>query len=349
MFEGIFKRMKKIRNLCLIVIGLLLQMSWVSVAQADLVVMQNGDRISGEIQRIWDKEVIIEPELDDDVNVTIDFENVAYIESEREFEVELADGREVIAKLIGPADDDQQLIEIDGVTQSIALADLYEVDEIDDYFDWESHIDFNAAINKGNTDSVNTKFFADTNLKLGDHRHIADLTLTKEEQNHETTKDQDLFRYNYNWLFDDPWFLGALLSAERDPIKDLDLRLILAALIGRDFLNTPDTILSGQLGMGYLTEEDTLGATDQSAVAIWQLRYRQDVFNDDLELFHDHSINVYVSGRNNTVIKTSTGARYEITDLLYANVSLDYDYESEPAVTAENDDFSLVVGLGVEF
>jgi hypothetical protein len=49
------------------------------------------------------------------------------------------------------------------------------------------------------------------------------------------------------------------------------------------------------------------------------------------------------------VIKTSTGARYEITDLLYANVSLDYDYESEPAGTAENGDLSLVVGLGVEF
>jgi len=341
--------MKIKESIGIVLIGLLMLVAIATEARADQLTMKNGDRISGEIQRIWDKEVVIEPELDDDVNVTIDFENVAYIESEREFEVELADGREVIAKLVGPADDDQQLIEIDGVTQPIALADLYEVDEIDDYFDWESHIDFNASINKGNTDSVNTKLYADTNLKLGDHRHIADLTLTREEQNHVTTRDQDLFRYNYNWLFDDPWFLGALLSAERDPIKDLDLRLILAALIGRDFINTPDTILSGQLGMGFLTEEDTLGETEQNGVAIWQLRYRQDLFTDDLELFHDHSINLYISGRNNTVLKTSTGARYEITDLLYANVSLDYDYESEPAGTAENDDLRLVVGLGVEF
>ena len=238
---------------------------------------------------------------------------------------------------------------IDGVTETILLTDLYELDEIEDYFDWESHIDFNAAINKGNTDSVNTKLYADTNLKLGDHRHIADLTFVREEQDHVTTRDQDLFRYNYNWLFSEPWFFGALLSAERDPIKDLDMRLILAALIGRDFLNTPDTILSGQLGLGYLTEEDTLGETQQSSVGIWTLRYRQDLFTDDLELFHDHSINIYLTGRNNTVIKTSTGARYEITDLLYANISIDYDYESDPAGTAENDDLSLVLGLGVEF
>jgi putative salt-induced outer membrane protein YdiY len=341
--------MKRPNIFSLLSIGLLIQLSLVTFSRADQVTMKNGDRITGEIQRIWDMELIIEPEYDDDVNVTIDLENIAHIESEREFEVELTDGRETIAMLVGPSDDGQQLILIDGVTEPVALADIYDLDEIDDYFDWESHIDFNAAINKGNTDSVNTKFYADTNLKLGDHRHIADLTLTKEEQDHVTTKDQDLFHYNYNWLFDDPWFFGALLTAERDPIKDLDLRLILAALIGRDFLNTPDTILSGQLGVGYLTEEDTMGMTQQSAVAIWTLRYRQDLFNDDLEIFHDDSINVYLSGRRNTVIQTSTGVRYEITDLLYANVSLDYDYESDPAGAAENDDLSLVVGMGVEF
>jgi hypothetical protein len=38
-----------------------------------------------------------------------------------------------------------------------------------------------------------------------------------------------------------------------------------------------------------------------------------------------------LSGRSNTIVKTSTGARSEITDLLYANLSLDYDIEAEPA------------------
>lgn len=341
--------MKRMQTFSMFLIGSLIQFGLSAEARADLVMMNNGDRITGEIQHIWDNDVIIEPELDDDVNVSINLENVAHIESERDFEIELANGEEVIARFSGLNAGGQQVIEIDGVPKAIALTDLYEVDEIDDYFDWESHIDFNATINKGNTDSVNSKLYADTNLKLGDHRHIADLTFNREEQDHVTTKEQDLFRYNYNWLFDEPWFLGGLLSAERDPIKDLDLRLILAALIGRDFLNTPNTILSGQLGLGYLTEEDTFGENDQSAVAIWTLRFRQDLFSDDLELFHDHSINSYLTGRSNTVIKTSTGTRYEITDLLYANISLDYDYESHPAGTAENDDLSLIVGLGVEF
>lgn len=338
-------------NTCFFLLtGFLCQLSLLTEARADMVTMTNGDRISGEIQHVWDKQVIIEPELDDDVNVSIDFENIAFIESEREFEIELADGQEAIAKFPGQDADGRQLIEIDGVVKAIALSDLYEVDEIEDYFDWESHIDFNATIQKGNTDSVNTKLYADTNLKLGDHRHIADLTFIREEQDHVTTAEQDLFRYNYNWLFNDPWFFGASLSVERDPIKELDHRYILGVTLGRDFINTPRTTLSGQLGAGYLTEENSLGETQQSMVGIWILRYRQDLFNEDLELYHDHSINSYLTGRTNTVIKTSTGFRYEITDLLYANLSLDYDFETEPAVdAAEKEDLRLVVGLGVEF
>jgi putative salt-induced outer membrane protein YdiY len=325
---------------------------------ADLIVMKNGDRITGEIQEIWDKDVVIEPEYDDDVHVSISLDNVAYIESEREFEITMADGREVLAKLIGKGVGDKQKIEINGQVTSITFDQLEELDEIEAYYDWDSRIDFNFAMNKGNTDSLNTKFYADTNLKLGDHRHIADLTLTREEQNRVTTRESDLLRYSYNWLFSDPWFLGGSASAERDPIRDLDYRFIAGATLGRDIWNKPRRAMSLEAGFGYLTEESTPtddnGAalpkeSNQSVAAIWQYRFRYDLFGDDLEIYHNNTIQLYLTGRTNTVIKTVTGLRYEITDLLYLNTSLDFDWESDPAGVAEPEDLSFVVGLGLEF
>jgi hypothetical protein len=332
-------------------LALALAITWiVPSVLADVVVLKNGDRITGEIQEIWDKDVVIEPKYDDDVKVSISLDLVAYLESEREFDAVLGDGREVVVELLGDGGDGQELIRIDGVATSIALGELVELDEIEDYYDWESHFDFNTAINKGNTDSVNAKFYADTSLKLGDHRHIADLTINREEQDHISTKEQDLARYNYNWLFNDPWFFGGSLSFERDPIKDLEYRFITGATIGRDIWAQPRRLLNFQTGLGYLTErEESTGETQESVVGIWAVRWRHDFFSEDLEAYHDHSINIYLTGRTNTVIKTTTGIRYEITDLLYANVSLDYDYETQPAGTAENEDLSLVVGLGVEF
>ncbi len=99
---------------------------------------------------------------------------------------------------------------------------------------------------------------------------------------------------------------------------------------------------------GAQTEEIGL-LTTESAVVTWSLRYQQDFFGDDLELYHNNSITHNVSGRTNTSYKTTTGLRYEITDLLYANLSVDFDYETDPVESAVSEDIALLVGVGVEF
>ncbi len=103
-----------------------------------------------------------------------------------------------------------------------------------------------------------------------------------------------------------------------------------------------------QLGAGFTDEEIGL-ESETSTVAAWLLRFRHEFFHDDFEVFHNHSIVETIEGRDNTVIKTSTGMRYEITDLLYLNVSFDWDHESRPAGTAENTDKTFVIGAGLEF
>jgi len=141
---------------------------------------------------------------------------------------------------------------------------------------------------------------------------------------------------------------SALTTFERDQIIQLESRVTASAGIGLDIWNTADRTLNIQLGAGFRNEEIG-GASETSTVATWVLRYRQDFFSEDLTLFHNHSITPTISGRTNTSYKTSTGLRYEITDLLYANLSLDYDYETVPAESAKNEDIVVLFGLGLEF
>ena len=315
-------------------------------ASGDVLILKNGDRITGDIKRIWDNEISIEPEYSDEFEV--DVSAVDYIESDREFEIELDDGTKMVVQLAGSDSDGNQVVKTAGKSVSIPLVQFFELDEPEDDFDWESNVEFSAALNSGNTDSVNTKLRADTTVKLSNHRHIGEITFIREEQDSATTKEQDLFRYNYNWLFRDPWFFSAQLSYERDPIIELHSRVILSAGIGRDVWETPRRTLSVQLGAGAQTEEIGLVSTE-SGVLTWSLRYRQDFFSEDLELYHNDTITTNISGRTNTSYKTTTGLRYEITDLLFANLSVDFDYETDPVDVAENEDIALLVGLGAEF
>ena len=321
-----------------------------NTAYADVLVLKNGDRITGEIKQIWDGEISIEPEYSDEFDVDLDV--VDYIESDRDFDVELWDGREATVKLPGANSENEQLISLGDETIPIALEDILELDEPTKDFDWESHIDFSANINSGNTNTFSGQLRGDSTIETPDHRHRVDLSKFRETTGEgaleETTKDQTLLSYNYNWLFKDPLFLAANVSYERDPIIDLNSRLIASAGLGRDIFNTPRRFLSIQLGVGG-QQEDAGDLSESSTVATWGLRYEQDVFSGDLEIFHNHSITNNIEGRTNTSYKTSTGLRYEITDLLYANVTLNYNYETDPVDAAVNEDVTFLIGLGAEF
>lgn len=317
-----------------------------ATALADRLVMKNGDVISGDIKQIWDREIAIEPSYADEFFVDVDA--VAYIEAERNFEIEFRSGRNMVAQLLGADEEGNQVLAVGDQILSVPLEELMELEEPDEYFEWESHVDVSVGINKGNTDSQNGRFRTDGRVKIGDHRHTAELIMNRQEEEQETIKEQDIFRYTYNWLFDDPWFFGLSADLERDPVRELDHRAIFAAGLGRDIWDDANRTLRASLGLGYQNEQISQEESD-SATVIWNLEFAHDLLGGAMETFHNQTIFTNVSGRSNTVAKTSTGASYEITDLLYASISLDYDYESNPADLAENEDLTLLFGLGLEF
>jgi len=327
---------------CLVLASILLP----ALAAADKLVMKNGDVITGSISKITDGEVYIEPSYADEFAVSLG--EVASIENDKILEIVLKDGSELEGQFAGTDAEGSQVMVVEGSSRSVGLGDLEEAEEPADWYDRVSHVDVNITINDGNTDSQNTLLFADTRLKLGDHRHLADLTVRRDETDNVTTKKQDLFRYEYNWMFNEPWYTGVTASYERDPIRELDHRYSIAAIVGRDLIDNAHSFMTFSVGAGY-SEEKIAGVAESGAVAIWRLIYEHDFLGGDLSFFHNDTITYQLYDVNNTILKTNTGFRYDIIDDVYASVSLRYDYETDPALGAENDDTTLVIGVGAEF
>jgi len=315
-------------------------------AVADVLVLKNGDRITGDVKRIWDAEVTIEPEYSDEFQVDLDA--ISHIESTREFEVEFYDGRSIDAQLGGENAAGEQIFTSESGAVAAPLADMLELNEPEAAFEWDSIVEVAASVNRGNTDTTTAKVRAYSTVKINDHRHIGDIEYFREKMGDDLNKKRDLFKYSYNYLFTDDWFFTADASVERDPIIKLFNRTIFSAGVGLDIWDTPSRTLSLKLGAGFQSEDIDAVETDGS-VANWGLNYRQDFFSDDVEVFHRQSIVANLSGRKNTSYKTTTGFGYEITDLFSATVSLDYNYEKNPAEGAENADIAFLLGLAAEF
>lgn len=314
----------------------------------DQLTMKNGDVISGKISVFTESAVTIQPGYASDP-VEIDLGAVDKVDIEDGyFKVELADGTQLEGRVAMDSQGQQVLVLEDGTERPIALSDIASASTPQAEFGWGLNADFNATINEGNTDSRNTLLFFDGNMRHGGHhRHRADLTFRREELDGVDTKEQDLFNYAYNWLFSDPWYTGASFSYERDPIRELDYRYTLGALIGRDVFNDATKLLSFSIGAGY-SEEEIGGVKEDGLVGLWDLRYEHR-FTRGVKFFHNHHITQQFYGLDNLIFKSNTGVRLDLVQDLYATASLRYDYETEPAPGRSKDDSTLAVGLGYAF
>ncbi len=311
----------------------------------DRIVMKNGDVITGNISLINDEDVIIEPSYADAFSV--DLSAVASVDIDEDFEVELDDDTKLDGRLTLDESGQQVLIAADGAVLPISLSQVAEATEPEDYFDWNLKVDLNASYNSGNTDSENTLMFIDGGVKWGEHRHRGDLTFRNESVNGSTTQEQTLFNYGYNWLFSDPWFMGGSFSYERDPVRDLTYRYTSGLLIGRDIFDDADKYFGISIGPGY-SEEKLGGNSEGGAVGLWNLRYEHSLLHW-VDFFHTQAFTWQFYGNDNAIYKTNTGLNFDLINDLYFNVSLRYDYETEPAAGRSKDDSTLAFGVGYTF
>lgn len=330
----------------LIVLASLL-FSGASLAADDFVIMKNGDRITGEVKKIWNEEVFIEPEYGD--TYAIELEYVAYVHTEEAFEVEFVRGRrtETVLGRLGLGDDGEPVVIGDNGGMTYPLREVDNMLEVEDFFDWEVRSDISVNVASGNTDTKSGRFYAMGRIKLGEHNHRLELTRDGSSTDGDLTKDQTDVHYEDLWTFRDDWFMRGSLSWTRDPIRDLDSRSQFYLGPGYHFWDDSKRTLNISLGPNLLVE-DIGGQKDESVSIQTVFRYEQHFLNDDLVLFQQTDLQRVVSGRENKILNTSTGLRWELPRDIYMNLQVDFDYESNPADGRQKEDVTYLVGIGIE-
>jgi putative salt-induced outer membrane protein YdiY len=312
----------------------------------DMVVMKNGDRITGDVKQVWNGEVFIEPEYGDEYAIDLDY--VAYVQTEEPFEVEVRIGRRiemVIGRLGQSETGEASVLGEDGsVLYPLSMVD--NVEEIEDYFDWEVRTDASVNVSEGNTEASSSYLTFYAQLKVGDHRH--EFTVSRDEQrtNNELTKDQTQAIYQDTWTFTPKWFVRGTVSWTRDPIRDLDMRSRLFVGPGYHIFEDSKRRMNVSIGPEYVSEK--IGdESEQSAAIKATYDYEQKFLQDDLVVFANFDYTRIYDGRQNKLLETRLGIRYDVTDDIYLTMQGTYDYESNPASDQKNEDITYLMGVGV--
>ncbi len=315
----------------------------------DIVIMQNGDYITGEIKRL---EVgILTFKTDDMETISIKWDKVKSIQTKNIYEIELQDGRVYYGSIL-PGDIDATLM-IKGVTTEIRLfmPFVVKITRIRETF-WEildGYVKLGASFTKAsNVGQLSFGFHANYRTKI----FLAELTansVVTTTNNEQTSRKQDI-TFSYRRFLENKWFWAGLLSAEENTQLGIQLRTTVGGGVGNIFAQTNLNWLYGLAGLT-VNREWFIDSTQA-------VNNIEGLINGQYRLFiYDHpkvsltaSLNVFPSITNFGRIRSdfNVDLDWEIIIDFYWVLSFYFNYDSKPTSTASKTDYRFETSFKYE-
>jgi len=324
-------------------------------ATADIINMNNGDRITGTVGNITSGQVTVTTAYAGDIVVAM--ANVTNIQTDGTYDLTLASGDKVSGQLV------ENGLLVNGAVRPVQIEDvsLLAPPPSDDPV-WTSRVDVFATFSNGNTDTQTLSILGSSQYNHGiggRNEHRVTAFWGDAEAEGQTTQEVFEFDYNYRRYLRDNWFVGANFEYFRDGLKEVNSRITVGATVGKLFWDNALGRLSAELGVSYVYED--LGAVgvaipgvddgsgSQSNPALrWALNYNRFI-TPTTEFYHNQEILAILGGGRGQIFNSQTGFRFNFSDSLSASVRADLRHETDVPQGAHNSDITYAFGVGYSF
>lgn len=311
----------------------------IGAAHADVVMLTNGDRISGTVDNITSGNVTFTTAYGP---LTIAMADVANLQTDGTYDVTLASGNQVSGQLV-----DNGLL-VNGNVTPTTLADISLLaPPPSDAPVWTSRIDALFSRSNGNANTQAFSLIGDSLYTHGRNEHHLTAYWGDEEAEGVTTKEQIEIDYGYRRYLRNNWFVGANLEYFKDTLKLVDPRWTVGASIGKLFWDNALGRFSIEAGVSQVFE-DLDGDSESNPAARWALNYNR-FLNAKTEFYHNHEILAILGGGRGQIYNSQTGLRYSLSDALSVSLRADVRHETDPPEGAHNSDITYGIGVGYVF
>jgi putative salt-induced outer membrane protein YdiY len=343
------------RLLMMILIGVLCVLTAIAKNVDDVVVLKNGDRLTGEIKGLQRGELRFKSDYMAEA-VRLDWSRVESIESKSTFMIWLVDGKLVtdVMRLLPTNSNEVANFVIGSSRQVIKVQqlDVIRIAPADSRF-WkrlEGSIDLGFSFTSGN-DQYQTQFAATTTYRTGDHSFTAAVDSASSGQTEGSSQTRNQFTFDYRKQLNERWYVGGLFGLLRSDQQSLNLRTSVGGLVGRNLKQTEHTRLSvyggivgtrenysADIGQPRTTNADALAGVD-----FMTFRFSKAEITSRFSLFPSLS----TPGR--TRVQTTSDLRIKIVKDLWWGFHLYENYDSKPPVRADKNDLGVSTSLGWKF
>ncbi len=320
-----------------------------TTANADTVVLNNGDTLNGKIGRVTASEIQFQSPAFG--SITIPTANVSKYTFDKPVPVQPKGAPVVTEQVTGTAT---------GLTvgnQTYTYGQIKAVNPPAQ--EWKGAILGNFSLARGNTNKFVIGAEAATSLRRNDAVYDDRTTLSGAYNFGESgggSSGDDKVTDTDNWnifakhdrFWTDQLYGYVVGKLEHDRIADLYYRVSPGVGVGYQWIETPTTKLSGEAGVTYIHEEfDPSGTNDEIALRL-AYNYTHQI-NDRVSFFHTLEFLPAFSDPSDYILNTDVGLRAKLTDNFFSQFKLLYKRDSTPAEGAGKNDLLYTIGVGWEF
>jgi hypothetical protein len=330
------------------VASLLLIASSSSAAKTDVVVLDNGKEIIGEVKKFTQGKLKFDTKQAD--NIYIDWEYVHFLTASEVFEVFDTAGA-VYYGSFGTTDTARELVVI-GEEESVVLDmdTVVQFEPIEKTF-WQ-RVDGNIDLGLSYTSADSSlQYSLDAGAKYRQRKYNASVGLTSIQTRRDGVDDilRDNLTFNYTRYHKRRYFGRGTLEFSRNTELGIDFRTELGYALGRYAIVTNRQRLSGGFGFS-VTYENRTGA-EPSTTSGWGflgVRYHFFLYHyPETDIVADLSVQPSITDWSRTRASLDVSLRREFMDDFSISLSVYDNYDSEPPEGANAEhDLAVVLAFG---
>lgn len=318
--------------------------------KTDVILMENGDRLTGEIKSYGEGRLALDTST---VSLArVKWNQIVSITSDKLFDLQTVAGVRYFGTL-QPSDPPGKLV-IDTAAGKITL-DFFEVFLLSPLYQsfwkrWDGSLDLGFNYTES---SQLTQFNlnGDSIYRRPKFSLESDLSMTYSRQNGVTGASRGTFSLNYFRFLSDRWFLLTGVGLDRNIQLGLSLRALWGLGGGRNLIQTNQTILAAYAGVTVNHEQPVEGDGKYNSEAVIGGKYSYFMY-DFPKLTLGASLGIYPSltegGR--VRLEANASARREIVSDFYISLSIFDSFDSkDPSTGRSKNDWGPTLTIGWQF
>jgi len=151
----------------------------------------------------------------------------------------------------------------------------------------------------------------------------------------------------YNRLFNERLYGFGRVDALHDAIADVEYRVTISVGVGYYFVKTTNTVLSGEVGPGYVFEK--LGSSDHDYATLRVGERFTQKLSSHARLWQSAEFLPQIDDFDNYLVNAEIGVEADITAHLSLSTFLQDTYKNHPAPGRKQNDLKLVAGVKYKF